>query len=151
MTQTWRWGPAGGAFGDIQEALSAMLDDWLGPVPAGEGRFPWTELRRTEEGYEAWIAVPGVSREAVDLSVEGRTLVLEGERRQPDLPEGWEPVRRERPAGRFRRVIELPEGVDNTGIAAKLENGVLRVTLPRAEAERPREIRIELDQNEEGV
>lgn len=149
MTQTWRWVPAGGPFGDIQEALSAMLDEWLGPVPAGEGRFPWTELRRTTDGYDVCVGLPGVPRDAVDLSVEGRTLVLEGERRQSELPENWEPVRRERPVGKFRRVIELPEGVDNSRISARLEHGVLRVTLPRAEAERPREITIELEEEGE--
>jgi HSP20 family protein len=148
MHQNWRWGATGSPFTDLQDALSSLLDDWLGPVPAGEARFPRTELRRTDEADELLVALPGVPRSAVELSVEGRLLLLEGERTLPELPEGAELVRRERASGRFRRTVQLPESVDGSGISALMQDGVLHVNLPHREPERPREITIAVEEAE---
>jgi HSP20 family protein len=150
MNQSWRWSGSGAAFHDLQDALSSLFDDWLGPVPAGEARFPQTELLRTEDGYELLVALPGTARDAVELSSERGVLMLEGERRLEPVPEGGTVTRRERPSGRFRRTVQLPAGVDHGRISARLDQGVLRVALPLAEPEQrgPRGIEIEVEEEE---
>ena len=72
---------------------------------------------------------------------EGNQLTIQGERKAPELKgSAW--VRQERPFGRFTRVIGLPSLVDADKVEATYESGVLRLTLPRSEAAKPRKIEV---------
>jgi len=86
--------------------------------------------------------VPGVSADEIDISVVGETLTLSGERKPEDLEGGVRYHRRERGGGRFSRSIELPFRVDADKVEAAYDKGILRVTLPRAEADKPRKITV---------
>lgn len=146
MMQTRSARSTGSPLAELQELLSGVFEDLVDAVPVGEARFPRMELRRTEEGYRLYAEVPGVPRDALELSVENGVLSLEGERPAPEVPAGAEPIRRERPAGRFRRTVRLPEDVDAERVQARLERGVLMVELPRPPARQPREITIEVEE-----
>ena len=94
-----------------------------------------------EDGAVVTAEMPGVKPEALDLSVVGDSLVLRG-RREPEIKasEKGEWHRRERATGEFVRTVQLPFTVESGKVEAKLERGLLTVTLPRAEAEKPRKI-----------
>jgi len=77
----------------------------------------------------------------VNLRVMNRTLTLSGERRESEYKDA-SCHRNERGSGRFLRTIELPSEVENEAIKAEYRNGVLRVTLPKAESAKPRKITV---------
>lgn len=87
----------------------------------------------------AQIAVPGFKSDELQISVEGKTLTVSGKRKES----GDENVtRREFGAEEFQRGFELPFAIDADAVNAKLDDGVLHIELPRAEADKPRRIEI---------
>lgn len=87
--------------------------------------------------------LPGVAEDDLEISVIGDELTLGGERAS-DRPEDARLLHGERRFGRFRRVLTLPALVDAENVTARLEHGVLSLTLPKAEAERPRRIPLQV-------
>jgi HSP20 family protein len=86
--------------------------------------------------------IPGIEPNDIDLSVAGEILTLKGARKPLELKEGETWHRRERGYGNFVRTVRLPYTVDGSKVEAKYENGILKVTLPRAEADKPRKISV---------
>lgn len=84
--------------------------------------------------------VPGVPADKLELSVEDDAVTLAGERVAQPAASDETVVRRERFAGRFSRTLRLPFRVDAGSVAARLKDGVLTVTLPKAPEARPRKI-----------
>jgi HSP20 family protein len=86
--------------------------------------------------------LPDVDPAKLEVTVtEGNQLAIQGERKTPEF-KGAVWVRQERPTGRFTRAIELPSLVDADKVEAKYEHGVLRLTLPKHEAAKPRKIEV---------
>ena len=82
-----------------------------------------------------------MSEEELDLTVNKHVLTIKGEREAENTErEGDRFLRVERVAGKFERLIQLPESADFDKITAKLDKGVLRLTVPKREAEQPRRI-----------
>jgi HSP20 family protein len=94
------------------------------------------------DAFHVEAELPGVTPDRVEVSVtSGNELVVRGERRAEASPQGtWH--RRECGAGRFERVLALPLPVDADRVEARLQDGVLHVTLPKAEAVKPRKITV---------
>jgi len=86
--------------------------------------------------------LPGVKLEDLDIAVQGDTLTLQGVREPETLEDGERYHRRERPTGRFQRVFQLPYEIEVTKVEATYEAGVLHISLPRAEADKPRKIQV---------
>lgn len=130
---------------DLQEVVSEVVDSALrGFGPVTGGRFPRHDLVRVPgEGYRVLLDLPGVRKGDLEVSTVGDELTVSGERRRPDLPEGSEVLRAERGYGRFRRTMRMPPDVDVGEIRARLEDGVLRVTLPRRGGPEPQTIEVE--------
>ena len=86
--------------------------------------------------------LPGVDPNDIDISVTGDTLTVSGARHADELPEGAVYHRRERGCGKFTRAFQLPFPVESGKVEAAFESGVLHITLPRLEADKPRKITI---------
>ena len=86
--------------------------------------------------------IPGVGSENIEISVSGRTLTLKGSRKAENVKEGQLYHRRERWNGDFSRTIELPFSIEADKVSATFSKGVLHLTLPKAEVEKPRKIEI---------
>ena len=84
----------------------------------------------------------GVHKEDLAITFEKGTLTLRGERKASAIPEGSRKLRNERRSGSFSRAITVGDEINPDGIMAELADGILTVTLPRAEKARPREIAI---------
>lgn len=106
--------------------------------------YPALNIWENEDGQMVSAEMPGVQIEDIDITVEGDTLTISGERSSDDLPEGAQYHRRERGAGEFLRSIRLPYAVDLENIQASFADGILTVSLPRAEAEKPKKISIKI-------
>jgi len=92
--------------------------------------------------YILTVPAPGMSPEALDLSITGEALTQRGERKRPDGVGDESYRRQERPFGRWTRTVTLPDRVETASASAAYALGVLTVTLPKAESARPRQIAV---------
>ena len=122
----------GNVFGDLFETL---------PV-THQNRYPRFDLAEYENESVLVAELPGIRHEDLKISVADGYITISGERKPYEMPEGSTWIRNEIHSGNFTRTIQLPHDVDSDNISAELKNGILRVTLPKAETIKPREIRI---------
>ena len=128
--------------------FSDLLDALWNQVPsghfAGSTPAPQAPVDACVSSEDAVVTVelPGVDPSEINVSVEGDTLKVWGERKTPEPAEGEHYHRRERTHGSFERAVEVPFRIDPKGVEAGYENGVLRVRLPRAPEYKPRRIEI---------
>ena len=97
-----------------------------------------------EEGgrYLVQAALPGVSPEAIEITLEGRTLTIATEEDKEQDGEGASYTWRGRMQGAWQRSFRLPQAVDTEGVAAAIEQGVLTVSIPKSEVAKPRRIEV---------
>jgi len=105
--------------------------------------YPAFNIWADEENALITAEIPGVSADDIQIDVVGETLTLSGNRTPDELPEGAQYHRRERGYGKFARRIQLPYLVDVDTVKAIFKNGVLNVSLSRAEADKPKKISIQ--------
>ena len=86
--------------------------------------------------------LPGIEPDDLDISVQGNSLMLHCTMKESEVQDGIIYHRRERTHGAFARSWQLPVEVDGDRVDARLENGVLRLTLPKAESHKPRKVRV---------
>lgn len=105
--------------------------------------FPPLNVWSSEEGVVVDAELPGAEAKDVDVSVTGNVLTLRGKVGDAEPAEGETLHRRERAAGKFARTLQLPFRANASGVKAAYKNGILRITVPRAEEDKPRKIAIE--------
>lgn len=101
--------------------------------------YPPLNLSSDDENFYVRAEVPGVKIEDIEITLTDKTLVLKGERR----PVEGKFYRQERATGVFHRVVNIATPVDRDAVKASITDGVLTVTLPKAEEVKPRNIAIE--------
>lgn len=109
-----------------------------GSVPALKPRY---EVSETDDAYALTVYLPGVARDGLELTADAGTLTITG-RRNWQRPEGWTALHRESAAAPFELVLEHDNTLDAEKIQAELADGVLRASLPKAEAVKPRKIAV---------
>lgn len=107
----------------------------------GGGALPAIDSWEDEKNYYVEAELPGFSESQIELSVLGNELRLAGSREE-EHEENRTFHRRERTTGRIERVLRFPVDIDAGGIEATFKNGVLEVTLPKAQAALPRKIEV---------
>jgi HSP20 family protein len=103
---------------------------------------PAVDIAEYENESVVTMELPGVKKEDINLSLENGWLIVKGERKNHQDPEVKKILHREIATEPFTRSLRLPHRIDADGIAAGLENGMLRITLPKAQEVRPRIINI---------
>ena len=130
------------ALSRFQRALEQQLESgWLEDVTTGTGAFPPINVVQQGGDFVAVIEMPGVSKDALGLEVRGNTIRISG-KKSVTYDDNASMHRRERVAGSFDRTISLPVELEPNRISAAYRDGVLTVSLPRAESEKPRLIKI---------
>jgi HSP20 family protein len=106
--------------------------------------FPVINVGSTPDAIEVLALAPGVDPAALQITVDKGLLVIAGERKQdgPATGENTAVYAQERFKGSFRRVVSLPDDADASRINATCRDGMLRVTVPRREASKPRQISV---------
>jgi HSP20 family protein len=127
----------------LRREMNRLLEDWPGQLrlSAAPG-YPALNLWTNEDSAVVTAELPGVSPDQIDISVEDDVLAVRGRREPEALVEGVTYHRRERLFGAFARTLRLPFRVDAGKVEAVFANGVLSITLPRAEADKPKKIAI---------
>jgi HSP20 family protein len=124
------------AFGGLFQAPTAQ-----DALPGVSRAYPAINAWEADDVYYVEAEVPGMSEGEIDVSVVGNQLTIRGERKGA-ASEGATFHRRERGAGEFVRSLRLPVAVETGRVEAQLRDGVLTLSLPKAESHRPRKIPI---------
>ena len=103
--------------------------------------MPSADIFETEEALNVVLEMPGVSRDNVDINVEEGVLTVEG-RIDFSKYEGMRPLYSEYNVGAYRRSFRLSNQVDQAKISAEMQDGVISLTLPKAEKAKPRRIKV---------
>ena len=107
--------------------------------------YPAMNVWTNENGAVVTAELPGCSPEDIDISVQGETLTVRGSRQPDEVQEGQVYHRRERGCGGFTRSFQLPFEVQANKVEATFSKGVLIISLPRAEADKPKKITIKAE------
>ena len=133
---------------EIDEAFrGAGVSRPFGPTflsPAAARRFPLVNFSEDEGHVYVDALVPGIPPETIDLSVLRNTVTISGERKPPVELQGQIVHRNELGAGAFSRTLELPVEIDPNRISAECRDGIMRITLAKAEHAKPKKIDIKL-------
>ncbi|ACV67778.1 Hsp20/alpha crystallin family protein [Desulfohalobium retbaense] len=111
--------------------------------PREFGDFPSIDLSETDKDIVVKAEMPGMEPEDIDLSVEGGSLIIKGEKKRETEDHNENYHRIERSYGSFYRTIALPSQVDEANVKANFKRGVLQITLPKKENTQGKKIAIE--------
>lgn len=128
---------------DMQRMMDDFLHGWWTPAWAKDVSWmPALDVRETETDVVVEAETPGLKPEDLDVSVADGTLTIRGERKSElDTKQGDYHLS-ERSHGSFCRTVALPASVDADRAAAKCENGILRVTLPKTEESKAKKVKV---------
>ena len=115
---------------DRDRLFEAPLAGWLPALDAHEDKG----------SFSVRVELPGMKREDIEVSLQDGTLVISGERKTEKASEGTEIHRQERFYGKFSRALTLPTAVAGNQVKAAYKDGILTVTLPKAEEAKPKQI-----------
>ncbi len=134
-------------FERMRHDMDALLRSMSGEAGVtGEGGTVYPPLNIFEDGDNIYVhgEIPGVEAEDLDVSVEGDTLLIKGERKARAHGEKVSYHRREIQFGTFSRAITLPTRVNLDRVAARSVDGILFITLPKAEDVKPRQVAVKV-------
>jgi len=131
-------------FETLQEEINRLFDGVRAPEPQGifeRAYSPAVDVIETTDGFEVLCDVPGIEIKDIEISIAGSVLTLKGEKRSGGSS-GADGYRRQTAAGRFQRTLKLPLAVDPDRVEAVLKDGVLRISLPKHEEVKPRQVAV---------
>lgn len=108
----------------------------------GTGVFPQINITEDADRFYIRAELPGVKTDDLEMQATAKNLSIAGERKIEAENEGVRYHRREREAGKFNRIITMPAEIDPDHIEAKMQDGVLTIRIPKAEAVKPRQITV---------
>mgnify|MGYP000153282187 CR=1 FL=1 len=140
-----RWQPFEGR-GNINDRFDNVYgrSRFLHAVPTGFW-YPAVDILESKDAYLIRAELPGMKKEDIHLELEDGTLTLSGERKFEEPTNGDEYHRVERLAGKFSRSFHIPQAVKDDGIKATYRDGILEVSVPKAEEAKPRQITVSLN------
>ena len=139
------WPPLG-RWMSLRDDLNSLFESpsWLSfgrPGQLFSGWSPALDLYQNNDNVVAVVELPGMRREDIEISLHDGTLTISGERSR-ETSNGEKAERTERYIGKFRRSITLPVRVDANKVSASYQDGILTVTLPKAEEAKPKQISV---------
>lgn len=122
---------------------NSLLDTWRADEVGRGSWIPPVDIHETDGAFVCTADLPGLSKDDIEVTVEDGTLTISGERTFENTENEKAQLRRvERSYGSFRRSFTLPTGIDAKKVEAKFKDGVLTLTLPKAETAKPRRITV---------
>lgn len=131
---------------ELQREMNRLFDGALQPSNRGNGVglsfSPAAEMEEAEDSYHLKIEVPGMEPGDINIEVTAEAVSISGERKTERRSEENGMARTEFRYGKFQRVIPLPGRIDNQNVIAECKNGILHLTLPKAEEEKNKVIKV---------
>lgn len=127
---------------DFPRNIERVFDEFWRPLEISQRRFAYPPLNISDDENAIYVRaeLPGVDIQDVDLTLSGGSLVIRGERKS----EEGRYYRQERPTGSFQRIVNLNVKIDRDKVNATMKNGLLEITLPKAEEMKPKQISIDV-------
>lgn len=143
-----RWEPLR-EFDELQKEMNRVFDVFAGTQPArrnnGHGVYvPAAEIAETPESFELRLEVPGINADDLQIEATAESVAIRGERKSETKVEEAGFARSEFRYGQFHRVVPLPARIKNDAVVANYKDGVLHLTLPKAEAEKHKVVKVEV-------
>jgi len=133
----------------LQRQLNRLFDDALMPDSWGDfgnlAKVPAAELTETEDALHLKLEIPGMEAKDLDIQVTVDHVSIAGERKSETKSEEKGVTRSEFRYGKFSRVIPLPARIQNTNVTAEYKDGILNLTLPKAEEEKNKVVKVNLE------
>ena len=133
---------------NFRDDMNRLFDGFTHDFPVQRERFgtyaPDIDVRETDNEILVNVEIAGMDEKDLKVSVRENILTLKGEKKQEEETEGTTYRINERCYGQFERTITLPTNIKTDAITAHYKNGILAVTLPKAEEVKPREITVKV-------
>ncbi|MEP6821748.1 MAG: Hsp20/alpha crystallin family protein [Chthoniobacterales bacterium] len=134
---------------NLRDEFNSLFDTPTWP-PSGRqqlfsGWTPALDLYQTTDDVVAVLELPGMKKDDIEISLHDGMLTISGERKDESAEAGKDDGRTERFVGKFRRSITMPTRVDSSKVNASYKDGILTVTLPKAEEVKAKQIQITVD------
>ena len=131
--------PTFGRLTGLQDEMDRLLEMPL------QAWAPALDVHEDKDGYTVRVEVPGMKREDIVVSLQDGALVVSGERKEEKITGDTEVHRQERYYGKFSRALTLPTAVAGDKVKAAYKDGILTVTLPKAEEAKPKQIDVAIN------
>lgn len=132
----------------LRDEFDRALHNWwsgkgeLGELVSSSQWQPSVDVTETDEALEVTVDLPGIKPEDIDISVTDDRLTIQGERKQETETKDKTVHRVERSYGSFFRSIALPQGTEPDKVTAESDQGVIRITLPKADQVKPKKVSV---------
>ncbi|MEM9808319.1 MAG: Hsp20/alpha crystallin family protein [Cyanobacteria bacterium P01_D01_bin.56] len=139
-----RWNPTR-EIDSLQREMNRLFDDvfTLSPRQQNHASFtPAAELEESDDSYHLSLEIPGINTDDLDVQVTAETVSVTGERKSSVKTEAAGMTRSEFHYGSFRRAMSLPGRVNNQNVVADYKDGILHLTLPKAEEEKNKIVKV---------
>ena len=139
LSRIWQFDPWH-ELDQIHDEMNRLFSDALGRTVVSS--YPAINIWVKDDSALVTAEIPGFDVKDLDITVLNDELRIKGTRQKPDLGKNVQIHRQESSVDSFQRTIQLPYAVESDKVEAKFERGVLNITLPRAEADKPRKIQV---------
>lgn len=135
----------------MQDAINKLFDDNFASkypqkqVEGGSSFSPLVDIYETKEEIKMDIELPGMKLNDIKVNIEEDSLIVEGERKDETVQKDRNYHRVERVYGKFSRSFNLPSNIDKEKINANFKEGLLKITLPKKESVKPKQIPISVE------
>lgn len=128
---------------NFSDVVQTMLNESENAAVATDATLALaTDVSETVDGYDIYVSMPGISPAEVEVTIHGNIVSISGERKPVEIKHDQKWLVKERLAGKFSRSLNFASSLDPEHASANFVNGVLHLHVPKAEKERPRQIRI---------
>lgn len=141
LTRVSTW-PTLGRLTDLRDEIDRLFEAPLARTSEFLGWTPAFDVYEDKDNFVVKAELPGMRKEDISVSLQDGNLIVSGERKSETKSEGAEIYRAERFFGKFQRSVSLPTAVAASKVTAEYKDGVLTVTLPKAEEAKPKQIEV---------
>ncbi|MEM9216933.1 MAG: Hsp20/alpha crystallin family protein [Cyanobacteria bacterium P01_F01_bin.150] len=141
-----RWNPAR-EVDVLHREMSRLFDDVFAPsqpLKASAGYTPVAELEEMDDIYQLRLELPGISKDELDIQVTADSVAISGEHKMASKGEECSNLRSEFRYGSFQRVLATPGRINHQNVTADYQDGILTLTLPKAEEEKNKVVKVNL-------
>jgi HSP20 family protein len=144
------WRPFRGELSSMRREMDELWNRFFGEAPffrnrAGEWS-PSMDLSETKDSLVVKVELPGLDAKDIDVSISGNLLTIKGEKKKEEEEKDEHHYCSERYYGSFQRVFQLPTHVKADQVEATFDKGVLKVTLPKVEEARKKQIEVKVEE-----
>lgn len=130
---------------DFPKTFNDLLEDTITTDFVSTAKsFPTMDIAEYQSEYVVIAEMPGVKKEDVKITFEKNLLTVQGQRKPSEIPQDARVLLNEMRVRDFSRSIRIPVEVDVNDLSAELENGMLRIVLPKAEEAKPKQIEVKV-------